>query len=355
LKYLDYEINHYLPELRGEVVDVLGQLLGDDEATNDAFFGWKYEQNPHADELLGIVALHEGKVVGFRGYGSARWHTGTGRTMQVLVPGDTCVDVNHRQKGLSVAMGKLAMTDYAATYKLFLNLSCTRNSLPGYLRLGFAPLADKVHLSRYGLLSLVQYVLSSKKQLPVSAARIRYGQFGDVKVSDAPMPGQMASIVERQNHDTDKIHLCQQEDFFRWRFADPARKFVFYYRTAGDDDVAYLVMAVTPSNRRGYVIDHADTDGESSGRLFEFVIARHDFSVLSVFDHSVSAPLKTTLQRLGFHAGGMMGAMEKKLRGNLPLLVRPVRAEPNEDDWLINGLDVRATGNWLIKGVCSDA
>ena len=161
------------------MVGLLGQLLGGDKLTNDTYFGWKYEQNPHAEKLLGIVALHEGKVVGFRGYSSARWHTGTGRTMHVLVPGDTCVDAKHRQKGLSVAMGKLAMADYAATYQLFLNLSCTRNSLPGYLRLGFAPLADKVYLSRYGPLGLAWYVMSSKKQLPLTNARIRCGRFGD--------------------------------------------------------------------------------------------------------------------------------------------------------------------------------
>ncbi len=355
LKHLDYEIVHYQAEMRDEVVSLLGQLLPGDPVTNDSYFGWKYEQNPHADSLLGIVALHGTKVAGFRGYGSARWQTGRGNTMQVLVPGDTCVDLDHRQMGLSVAMGKLAMSDYAASYQLFLNLSCTRNSLPGYLRLGFAPLADKVYLSRYGPVGLARYILTSKKELPLSACEIRYGKFDDVSVSETPMPMEMASIVERQGHDPDTFYLCQDEDFFRWRFAEPGGRFVFYYRTVGDDTVACLVMAVTPGNQRAYVIDHADIDGESTGRLLEFLIARRDFSVLSVFEHSVDAPLKTTLQNLGFHAGGVMGAMERKVRGNMPLFVRPVRAEPREDDWMIDGLDVRVKQNWSIKGVCSDS
>lgn len=355
MKHLDYQIVHYQAEMRAEVVSVLSQLLRGDPVTNDRYFGWKYEQNPHADSLLGIVALHQGEVAGFRGYGTARWHNGRGKTLRVLIPGDTCVALNHRQKGLSVAMGKLAMTDYAASYRLFLNLSCTRDSLPGYLHLGFAPLASKVYLSRYGLFGLLRYILASKKELPLSASKIRYGKFDDISVSETPMPMEMASIIERQGSDPDTFQLCQDEGFFRWRFAEPGGKFVFYYRTVGDDTVAYLVMAVTPGNQRGYVFDHADIDGESTSRLLEFIIARRDLSVLSVFDHSVGPPLKNTLRRLGFHAGGMMGAMERKVRGNMPLFVRPVRAEPCEDDWLIDGIDIRAKENWSIKGVCSDS
>jgi hypothetical protein len=115
------------------------------------------------------------------------------------------------------------------------------------------------------------------------------------------------------------------------------------------------VVAVTPGGHRGYVIDHADSDGESCGRLYEFVVERGDFGVLSVYAHGVDAPLAAVLRHIGFHAGGIMGALEKRVRGNLPILVRPVGAEPSEDDWFIDGRDVRETGNWAIKGVCSDS
>jgi hypothetical protein len=355
MQHLGYEIGHYRPEHRDGVVRVLGQLRGGDAAANGRYLAWKYEQNPHAEQLLGIVALHQGQVVGFRGYCPARWRIGQRQSMRVLAPGDTCVDARHRRKGLSVAMGKLAMADYAADYRLFLNLSCTRTSLPGYLRLGFAPLADKVYLSCYDSPGLARYLLASQVPRTFAAANIRYGQFDDVTVSAAPLPAQMASLIARRADAGNRIHLCQEEDFFRWRFAGPGDKFVFYYRRLGDDTIGYLVVAVTSGGHRGYVIDHADSDGESCGRLYEFVSDRGDFSVLSVFAHGVDAPLAEVLRRIGFHAGGIMGALEKRVRGNLPILVRPVRAEPSADDWLIDGQDVRETGNWAIKGVCSDS
>jgi GNAT superfamily N-acetyltransferase len=327
-KIRDYQIERYQPAQRAQVVDIIGHLLGSDRAANERYFAWKYEQNPHADGVMGIVATCRGKVVGFRGYGSSLWQWGAGRTLRVLMPGDTCVDPAHRRKGLSVAMGQLAMTGFSPAYPLFLNLSCTRSSLPGYLRLGFAPLAEKVYLSRYGRPGLAAYLLSSKQRLPLAAAKIRSGQFGSVQVSAVPMPEQMASVVERQEPAAQRFQLCQDESYFRWRFSGPKDKYVFYCLSAGSDPVAYLVLGVTPANRRGYMMDCADTDGESGARLLDFVIQRRDFSVLSVYSHSVGASLEPALRRAGFHVGGILGALERKVRGNMPLLVRPVPPDP---------------------------
>jgi hypothetical protein len=203
--------------------------------------------------------------------------------------------------------------------------------------------------------ALVSYLLDSKKQLPLVEAGIQCGQFGDVLVSESPMPDEMASVIERQGAGRKRFYLRQDRDFFRWRFSDPAGKFVFYYQTSGNDTVAYLVIAVTPSNRRGYVFDYADIDGKSTERLLKFIIGQRDLSVLSVLDHSVKAPLRSKLRNLGFHAGGLMGVLEKKVRGNMPLLVRPVKSEPIEGDWFVEGQDVRNPDNWFIKGVCSDS
>lgn len=355
MNHQGYEIEPYQPGQREEVVELLGQLLDGDLVTNDAYFGWKYEQNPHAEDVLGIVAKHRGEVVGFRGYGSSLWHRGTGKTMRALIPGDTCVDLNHRKQGLSVAMGKLARTEYADTYPLFLNLSCTRDSLPGYLRLGFAPITNKVYLSSYGLPGLTRYILDSKKQLPFSEARLVFGRFADVIVSDTAEPERMASVIARQVFEQGRFRLMQDADYFRWRLNGPADRLVYYYLENDGDTLAYIVLSVAPSNRRAYVLDYADIDGKSSGRLLEFIAGQGSFSVLSIFAHSVDSGTGTSIQRLGFNAGGIMGAMERKVRGNMPLLVRPVTAEPGENDWYVGDVDVRDPANWLIKGICSDA
>ncbi len=355
MKHLDYEVTSYQTDQREQVVELLGQLLDGDAVANDAYFEWKYEKNPHAQDLLGIVAKYRGKIIGFRGYGSSLWHHGMGKETRALIPGDTCVDLDHRKKGLSVAMGKFARAEYAATYPLLLNLSCTRDSLPGYLRLGFAPITNKVYLSRYSLPGLARYIRDSKKKLPLSDARYTCGRFGNVRVSDKAEPEQMASVIARQVAEPGRFRLCQDADYFRWRLSGPADRFVFYYLENKGDTVAYVVLSIAPGNQRAYILDYADIDGVSSGRLLEFIATQKSFSVLSIFSHSVDSRLAPCIPRLGFHAGGIMGALEKKVRGNMPLLLRPVTAKPDDSDWHVGGVDVRDPGNWSIKGICSDA
>jgi hypothetical protein len=68
---------------------------------------------------------------------------------------------------LSVAMGNLAIKEYNPRYRLFFNTSCTRSSLPGYQKMGFSPLSPKVYLTRYSLLSLIKYILASRKSFPL--------------------------------------------------------------------------------------------------------------------------------------------------------------------------------------------
>lgn len=356
MKHFDYDINYYQSKFRPQVLHILGHLLGSDAAGNEQYFRWKYEQDKDPDEVLGIVATHDGQVAGFRGYAAAAWHVGdSNQTVRVLVPGDTCVDPDHRRKGLTVAMGKFAMANYASSYDVFMNLSCTRNSLPGYLRMGFEPLVDKIHSSRYNLFGLARCILASRKQLPLSKSKVRYGQFDDVLVTDHPLPGEMASVIKRQGHGRESFHPVQDEAFFRLRYANPRSKYVFCYHLCGGTVVGYLVIGLGPSNQRGHILDFADVNGESAARLVKYIAAKNYFGVLSIFRYSIDDVLEPSLCRLGFHSGGLMNMLEKKVRGNLPILVRPVCLEPVESDWIVAGRDIRKMENWSIKGICSDA
>jgi hypothetical protein len=47
--------------------------------------------------------------------------------------------------------------------------------------------------------------------------------------------------------------------------------------------------------------------------------------------------------------------IEKKRMGELPVLVRPIRGDDSEDDWRVEGVDIRNIENWKITEICSDA
>ena len=133
--YSDYEVTYLQPEHEAQVVDVLQHLWKHDPAVRKRLFRWKYIENPHADRPLGIVALHRDRVVGFRGYFADRFElAGHNDNIGILHPGDTCVDPDHRNKGLLVAMANLASQFDGSRYRLFMNMTCSKDSLPGYLK-----------------------------------------------------------------------------------------------------------------------------------------------------------------------------------------------------------------------------
>lgn len=351
-----YDIAPYRPELRSEVADLMQYLWGQDREANEAYFNWKYEENPCTESPLGVVALARGRLVGFRGYFGVRFQSPrSGEALVVLCPGDTCVHPEHRLRGLSMAMGSVAMEEYARTYRLFLNMTCTKDSLPGYLKMGYVPLAPKFHLTRGSLFGLLRYVPTHRTVLPLSEGRIRFGRFGSILVSDHPRPYEMACLVAEQDMRGGKIRPFQDPGFFAWRFANPRNKYVFYYFMKGDVAEGYLVLGVSPNNRRGYILDHGQAGPTGVEDILRHVIRARHFDLLSVLAFSVDDVLMGTLRGLGFSIRSPVRRIERTLYGELPLLVRPVKKTFGEGDFLIGGLDARKIENWFLKPICSDA
>ncbi len=351
----EYETALYQPEHKSQAVDVLEPLLGGDPESRSAYLTWKYDNNPHADRPLGVVALHGGHVVGFRGCFATRLQVGRSEEhVGALSFSDACVDPEHRRRGLSVAMGDFVMRQLAGEYPVFMNTSCGKNSYPGYVRMGFHALAPKTHLNRYGLMGFIAAARTADQNVPLSDAGIEPGTFGDLVVSHSPRPAAMAAIMARKERPDGKLNLCQDEAFFQWRFENPTRDHVFYYLLKDGDEVAYVAMGLSANCRRGYILDCADGDSSSLGELLERIVELKHFSILSIYHFSATGPLAGIVKGLGFQSGGLLPFIERKKRGLFPVLVRPANPDHTEDDWVVKGLDIRDINSWAIKGIWSD-
>jgi hypothetical protein len=146
----------------------------------------------------------------------------------------------------------------------------------------------------------------------------------------------------------------KDEEFFRWRFNNKRKKYMFYYCRKEHTTVAYMVIRLSPNGHRGYIIDEASCDDTSMESMLRVALEHEHFDVLSIYDLRLDKDIVQCLKGLGFRAGGLMRLFEKRTRGEWPLLVRPVKQEYVEDDWFLNGLDVRQAENWHIREVCSD-
>lgn len=363
MKYSGCQINLYQCDQMTEVVKLLRENLWGDREQNSMYFQWKYQDNPCASELLGVTATHDGAIIGFRGYFATSWYLRSKDSKAIiLLPGDTVVHPEHRLKGLSVAMGHLAMQRFAANYSVFLNMTAGRNSVPGYLRMGFEPLQNKAYYRQSSLVRDVKIICRAalkkqKKQgeLPLSESKISFGDFGDIVVSKSPRPGEMARLASSNTEFSAKIALVQDREFFRWRFDNTRWKYAFYFYRRGGAILGYLVIRVSDDMEQGFIVDYEQEGEEPIGRILDHIAELEDFDELNILNVSVDEYFWETLKARKFKKWSLRRSLGKIVRGEWPLLVRPVKRDCSEDDWFLWGLDIRNIENWKIKGICGDA
>jgi hypothetical protein len=348
-----YEITSYRSEWGPQVAELMVHLWGADVEANRAYLRWKHEDNPFASEPLAIAALHAGRVVGFRGYSPLPFRAG-GAEVVILCPGDTCVHPDHRMAGLSVKMGAAAMRLYGDRYPLFMNWSCTKPSLPGYLKLGFRELAAKEYLTHAGPLATLRYLLAPRGPRPLAQSRIAFGRSGAVEVTAAPRPAEMAALAA-DDAAAGTLALRRDETFYAWRLANPRGKYVFYYLVRDSGPEGTVVIGLSPNNRRGFILDFAGGEGDALGEIVRFILRAGHFDLLSVYPFCLTERQRRTLENLGFGITGVMPYLETRRNGRLPLLIRPVVETFGEEDFLIEGVDTREIAAWSLKPIGSDA
>jgi GNAT superfamily N-acetyltransferase len=358
----EYKFVHYCPEHKEQVLKVLEYLWSYDRHQFNSQFEWKYEQNPNTDSVLGIVALFRGKVVGFRGYFADRFIiNGCSEKPTILHPGDTCVHPEHRRKGLSLSMGKLAFEYDDKRYPLFMNMTCSAQSLPGYIKMRFCPLEKKEQLNKYSLnpLRLWRYRQTRSQKFPLDNARIQFGRIGDIFVSRKPMPEQMASVVAQQDYPDDKLCLFQDRSFFEWRYNNCTHKYVFYFLMKEDAVIGYVVVNVADDNQAAKILDYAQICDNAIKTILRSIIKAKHFTKLSIYSYGLNEHFEQVLSDLGFslHAPWkrFIPGRSRLQEDVLPILIRPVKENFSERDFFINGLDVRDIKNWSLKPICSDS
>jgi hypothetical protein len=350
-----YEIAPYRSEWGLQVAELMVHLWGADIEANLAYLRWKHEDNPFSREPLAIATLREGRVVGFRGYSALPFRAAGGADVLILCPGDTCVHPNHRLAGLSVKMGQAAMKAYGDRYPLFMNWSCSKPSLPGYLRMGFRGLAEKDHLNHARPLGALHHLLALQESHPLAQSRVRFGRRGDVEAAAAPRPAEMAALASAGETAEGKLLLRRDETFFGWRFANPRGKYVFYYLLRGDVPAGYVAIGVSSNNRRGFILDFAMGEGGALEEIVRFILRAKHFDVVSVYTFCLTGQQRRTLEKLGFRATGLLPYLETRRNGRLPLLIRPVKETFGEEDFTIEGVDTREIASWSLMPIGSDA
>jgi hypothetical protein len=351
-----YEVVPYHHEFLDQVIDILAFLHGSDRELNSSFFHWKYYENPFTDSPMGVVVLHQGRVVACRFACPYPWEIrDRDFRFPVLDHLDAAVHVDHRRRGLATAMWKKIVEEFSGDCPLQMASTSSAEGLPGYLKVNFLPLADRTHLSLYSLTGAMRYLVRAGERSGLRQGRVEFGRFGDIEVSDSPVPADMNGVEGRQDTDGDRIRLVQDEAFFRWRFRNPKRKYAFYYHRRGDALIGFATVMVSPNNRRAYILDYAWNDLNSFGEIMAHILREKHFDVISICEISLSGDHRRMLLDQGFRRTGLIRRVDARRWGKVPFLIRPSKMDYREEDLLVGGLDASRIENWHIKGIILEA
>ena len=343
----DYTFTPYTQNDIEEIVALESHLWGDDLEANKRKFIWKHRQNPFLRQDVGVVARCGEHLVGFRGFTVTDWQV-RDVPISVLSPSDVVVHPDHRRKGLFAQMNLMAMQWYCDDYRLFVNLSSNRYSTPGYIKLGWKPIAYKTFLKHIRFSRLLKNRFSGKE-----SASFTLGRFEDIEVIDRFRADKMSELCVSSVQFSDTIHVIKNESFFNWKLTGPHRQCVAYYHYNRSDMDAYVILTFKDGKALVYDFDEKE-NSQGVAKIITFILGENDFLVLYFVDVSLSKRLRTFLGKNHFYGYRMIDKIRLGESYGLPFLIRPVKETYGEDDWYIEGVDTRDVAHWTIRPICSD-
>lgn len=351
-----YEFREYVPGDLDAVAELQRFLLGDDVACNRAYLHWKYHENPLDARARAIVATQGGTVVGFRGYVPSFWRDGdTGETVRLLALADTCVHGDHQRRGLFARMTTTSLAAFAATeYRAIINLSTSAKPAPGYLKLGwqaFGYHGNRVRFSAPGLARRALARLPGLSPGPHSDAPLARDGW---EYGSEPRPEVMARVVAAAGLRAGRLSLARDAAFYAWRFRNPRERYRFAWATTANDCDAFLVLRRESGGRCANIIDYAETGPGRLGFLVARLLADCHYDSLSVWDVGPRSADGALWKSLGFVSLRPVRRLLRPSHAPMPLLIRPLAPEPDDDDWRVARHDLRAIDTWNLTEICSD-
>ncbi|MDS0259928.1 GNAT family N-acetyltransferase [Haloarcula sp. S1CR25-12] len=320
---------------------------------SEAWFEWKFLDNPYLPEVPIVVTEHDGDIVGARP--NLAFQMRAGDTYHTALQScDTMVDEAHRRQGLFSRMSERLFADYAEGQPAFTFNNPNQKTTAGLSKLG-CDIAGE-HTTYYRIQNPAAYAgIDSRlaETAGTQAARTylatreqRFDPPSEVSVTrHTDIPAETLASLYRRRPPTE-IHALRDEQFFRYRFGNPNWSYTAYTARIGGRPVAGVVTG-TGEKEHHTVTNVADVvplvgDAERDRALpaiFDRLVADHDDAdVIAVRGQSVPDGLLTGL---GFHSDRALPF--SPVATPTKLVVSPI---PPDGSWRVAGRDIRVMDNW---------
>lgn len=347
------------PDERDDYLDLYRTVMGD---AGDAWFDWKYADNPYTDHLAIAVAVKDGQVVGAKSQVGCEVARGTDR-YPALQPADTMVHPAHRRQGLYSRLTehvKAVYADHEAT--LFFNYP-NDATLSGSLKHGWTHVGPAT--TRYRVQNPAGFANRAGGRFGRTALCVGRGvvraydglrRRGDrpddlhVRQHESVPVEALADCYRRQP--PDRLHVVRDETYLDWRFGNPQWDYTAYtVERSGEPVVGTVVgrrtVAGAPQVSLTEVVPPAPAGGDEEARaaLLDAVLSGHPAAdAIVAADDAFS---NATFRRFGFLPDSAPPLSWVASPSNLvcyPLsdAFRDEREPDDVDDWVL-GLGDRDT------------
>lgn len=261
---LDLEVRSARPEDERSVLSLFRASLGwQDKDPNEEFFRWKHHEN-----AFGVspawVAVHEGKVVGYRTFLRWRFLDDAGREVRAVRAVDTATDPAYQGQGIFRTLTLRGVAELTLAGDGLVFNTPNDQSRPGYLKMGWS-LARRlpVGVLPAGPRSSVRMLTSrvpAELWSEVSSAGLDAGE----ALTDGAVA---AALLEHAPSNGFRTHRTPEYLAWRTSFAplhyrlllashhDPSQGgIVFRLRRRGDAVEAAVVEQLVPDRRTGMVL-----------------------------------------------------------------------------------------------------
>ena len=264
------QIVPYDPARKSEISQLMERTLGlrAGRPRDEAYWTWKHELNPFGPSLV-LLAEEHGRLVGMRAF--MRWELETGTTrLAAGKPVDSVTDPQFQRRGIFSQLTQAACEQARAEGIRLLFNTPNRNSLPGYLKLGWQQVGRlRVRLDLLRPLSMAWRVVSRRAVFddnwPASCFTSAPQRAADV-LDDAE---EINALINAATRPARALATRRDQAFLKWRYSlHPHEQ--YYAETVRTGDRLQGILLFRLGRRRGFtevMIDDAIVRRDSQGCL----------------------------------------------------------------------------------------
>lgn len=344
-----FSVQLYSHQYREKVLKLLQKLWHNVNPENyDAYFRWKYEDNPYTRFPLIIICIAGEEVVGALGHMIQSIMVG-GARHSICVPVDGIVHQDYRMYGIYSRMLKegykqIQMLGNAYDLKFFFNASSNAASAPGLVKSGWNALSPR---SFYNKFSLGNILMRRKaKFLPKNVAFEFLCERSTCKLDITPEL-RMRDIETILAARADKIFMVHDLKYFSWKYSYNNDNYRYVYLYKAQLPVAYMVLNCG-SSFQSSIEEYGSTDPSSLSLLITKTSKLLSLRILRLFIATISQDEKKTLNRAGLFEESKLLLKVFKKKTRTPVYIKNIHGDGSDSDYSVNGVNCLDGNNWRL-------